>query len=694
MADGSNKTTRVTLSRPFSDLLVELSIALHKFMMYPQGHPSLGPAAASVVRRAERIMEDRATIAFGVARHQLIIEGVATDPGQPVLRRLADGLNKHHLGAITLSRGVTPGEIAEALRELGADLNTIVPIGLRSPNELPSWPHIRLHPLAFDRLMLMPDAPVAARRSIDDSRAVDLWIGLATAAMTKDNASSNDEPVPTEPAAIARAIDEHEHAEAYDQVIVGYLQQIARELKSASGVEASALRRRTGRLIAALNADTLRRLVEMGGDLGQRREFVLDAVHGMAVDSVLGIVQAAADASGQTISQGLVRMFSKLAQHAGTGAAPGRELANVALREQVDRLVRGWELDDPTPAEYSRLLHHVATEASTSRARTERDADSDDRNPLRIAQLSLEVGTPGIPLDRAIDRAVAEGRVSVVLDLLGSAPPDSGAVAAAILSRLAHPDNIRRLVEREPINFASLDQLLPRLSVDAHRVLIEALANTEHRRTRRMLLDRLARTHADIAALAIERLDDDRWFVQRNMLVLLHGCGKLPSSFSAVPWTAHPHPHVRYEAIRLQLTIPRERLRALRAALSEADPRFVRVGLTALQHKCPPDLVSLVIRIANDSNASDAVRTLAVQTLGRGLGRSRDPQILETLLALVDGGTTLFGKPKLAAPTPIVVAALGALSEGWSTDRRASVRLALAGESGDPEIRDAVRDRA
>ena len=44
------KSTRLTLSRPFSDLLVELSISLHKFVMYPKGNPSLAPAAASVVR--------------------------------------------------------------------------------------------------------------------------------------------------------------------------------------------------------------------------------------------------------------------------------------------------------------------------------------------------------------------------------------------------------------------------------------------------------------------------------------------------------------------------------------------------------------------------------------------------------------------------------------------------------------------
>jgi hypothetical protein len=682
----SSKATRVTLSRPFSDLLVELSISLHKFMMYPRGHPSLEPAAASVVRKAERIMEDRATIAFGVARHQLIIEGVATDPGQPVLRRLADGLNSHHLGAVSISRGVMLSEIAEALGELGADLNTVVPIGLRPPAELPSWPHIHLHPLTFERLMLMADAPIA-RQSQDDSRAVELWIGLARAAMTKEHASADGGSIPTEPAAIARAIDEPGRAEAYDQVIVGYLQQIARELRTASGVEASALRRRTGRLIAALNPDTLRRLVDMGGDLRQRRAFVLDAAHGMAVDSVLGIVKAAADASGQTISQGLVRMFSKLAMHAEEGTAPAREMASAALRDQVDQLLTGWALPDPIPTEYGLLLHHVATDESASQSRGESDENAGERDPVRVAQMSLEVGTAGILLDRTIDRVVDQGRVNVVLDLLAEAPPDSSAAIDAIMNRLTHPDTIARLVAREPIDFASLDRLLPALSLDAHRVLIDALANTEHRRTRRKLLDRLARTQTDIAALLIERLNDERWFVQRNMLVLLHGSGRVPSSFSAVPWTTHPHPHVRYEAIRLQLTMGRERSRALRAALTEDDPRFVRLGLAALQQECPPELVAVVTRVANDPNASEQLRTLAVQALGR----SASPQALETLLAWVDGGTTLFGRPRLPTPTPFVLAALSALSEGWSTDQRASAVLALAGASDDSQIRHAAR---
>src|SRR6266545_8940 len=112
---------RATLSRDLSDFLIELSIALHKHAMYPEGHPSLGPAAAGVVRRAELLLDQRPTLSLGVARQQLVIEGVATDPKHPVLRELAERLHRHHLGAVTFRRGVKEGAVADALRTLAIE---------------------------------------------------------------------------------------------------------------------------------------------------------------------------------------------------------------------------------------------------------------------------------------------------------------------------------------------------------------------------------------------------------------------------------------------------------------------------------------------------------------------------------------------------------------------------------------------
>src|SRR2546429_1840917 len=261
---------RATLSRDLADFLIELSIALHKHAMYPEGHPSLAPAAAGLTRRAALLLEDRATTSLGVAGNQLVIEGVATDPKHPVLRELAGRLHRHHLGAITFRRGVEQAEVADALRTLAIEAErTGQPLGLGDRDRLAAWPHVQLHALTYERLELTDQAgPVGE----GDARAAQLWVGLARAALA--TAPDDTRPTPTEPAGIPPGILQHPQAQAtgYDQVIVGYLLQIAAELKTAGSTEAAALRRRTSRLIRTLKPETLQRLVRMGGDFAQRRQ--------------------------------------------------------------------------------------------------------------------------------------------------------------------------------------------------------------------------------------------------------------------------------------------------------------------------------------------------------------------------------------------------------------------------------------
>src|SRR2546421_590469 len=211
------KPAVATLSRELADFLVELSITLNKHAIYPSSHPLLDVAVDGVANRIGALfVGERDSLSIGVARRQLIIEGVATDPLNPVLKELAQRLHEHHVGAVKFVRGITRDELGAAL----------------------------------------------------------------------------------EPATVAKAIDEHQREEAYDQVIVGYLLQIGEELKSAEGPEAAGLQRRVSRLVASLKESTLERLLEMGGDKTQRRRFLLDASQGITVEAVIDLVKAASAARG------------------------------------------------------------------------------------------------------------------------------------------------------------------------------------------------------------------------------------------------------------------------------------------------------------------------------------------------------------------------------------------------------------
>ena len=104
----------VALSQELSEFLIELSIALHRHGMYPQGHPSLLPAEVGVITRLNALVGQRGSLSLGVARRQLIIEGVATDPKHPVLQELAGRLHRHHIGAVRFEAGTDVAEIGRA----------------------------------------------------------------------------------------------------------------------------------------------------------------------------------------------------------------------------------------------------------------------------------------------------------------------------------------------------------------------------------------------------------------------------------------------------------------------------------------------------------------------------------------------------------------------------------------------------
>jgi len=74
----SDAPKKAALSRDLSEFLIELSIGVHRYAMYPPGHPSLVPIVENIIGRLSEIFSDRRTLSIGVASQQLVIEGNAS----------------------------------------------------------------------------------------------------------------------------------------------------------------------------------------------------------------------------------------------------------------------------------------------------------------------------------------------------------------------------------------------------------------------------------------------------------------------------------------------------------------------------------------------------------------------------------------------------------------------------------------
>jgi hypothetical protein len=306
---------------------------------------------------------------------------------------------------------------------------------------------------------------------------------------------------------------------------------------------------------------------------------------------------------------------------------------------------------------------------------------------MRLLQTGLEIGVLGPGVWRAVGRLMDENRLGALVDALETAPALPTPVDVAPLwNQVTAPDVIRRMAAPEPPDFGTLDRILPRMPPPAFEPLLDALAASESRTTRRGLLDRLARAPQELSGLVLARLAGSApWYVIRNLLVVLDSLPALPEGFSAAPFAAHEDPRVRREALKLMLKLPAERERALLGALRDPDARTARLALGSALENCPMSALPLVTEIARDATAASELRVMAIKVLGR----TTSPTALTTLLGLTYGGTNWRGRPKLPARSLELVAAVMALASGWVTDARARAVLALAAASNDPDVRNA-----
>ncbi|HJU66367.1 MAG TPA: hypothetical protein VJ596_11845, partial [Gemmatimonadaceae bacterium] len=623
------------LSRELLDFLIELSISTHKHAIYPDGHPLLATTVRGLARRVSALLIERPVLAFGVARTQLVVDGIATDPNHPILRDLALRLHRQEIGAVKFMQGVEEDEIAEMLRVVSRDHNRPDHAqAAESPDALGAWPHVKLFPLSYDQLSLIGDGeqPVGGSgvggggvpQGVALSWAMQLWLGLARAAVAQE--PSSETQAPTDPLVIANAIESRARDRTYERAIASQLAKLAEEMRIRGGADGSTLRKRIRQLIGALSPDTLRRLLEAGGTGAERRKFMVDASHAMAVDTVLDLANAAAHTSQQSISQGMLRLLSKLATHAEEGSDYSKGMADWALRENVRQLIAGWDDEVPEPGSvaYWETLGQLVRKragASTS-APTAHPVE-----PERIAQMSLEMGVLSLAVRQAVDALIEDGRVGVLLDLVDRAL-DVNEVVVTLREHLDTPWTVKQLLRHEPVDFEVLYRLVGRVGISSVEPLLDGLEATNDRTTRWKIFELLVQFGPELGPALVSRLPNAPWYMQRNILTLIARLPTWPPGFTPATLARHQDERVRREAVKLLLSESSTRDQAICDGLADADERIARLALSAAIERCPTAAIPALVRRAELVEDDPQLRVLAV----RALGASRSPTARDCLL--------------------------------------------------------------
>ncbi len=671
-----------TLARDLADFLVEFSIVLHKRAMYPYGHPHLQDSAERFVSRLESLLERREALIIGVARHQLIIGGVATDPRNALLSDLARRLHKQRVASLRFQRGVALNEVDELLGALSSDPGAPEgPLGL-NPERSERWKRVAIQPPELGRLFLDRGGDTDGEERPAGASG-ELWLGLANLALSSDGdaTAGSDDPL-----VVARAIDDQAGQVAYDRVVLDYLSNMAEEISGRAGAWEPRARERVSRLVANLHPDTLRSLLQAGSDHAERRRFALTASEVLAVDAVVEVVEAAAETTGQSISSHLLRMLHKFAQHAEQTSGPRRAEAESVLRQNVARLIANWELDDPNPTEYTAVLEGMVRHAAPERAF---EAETTACEAESVLQIALETGCLGPRVYAALDRIVAERRFGRTASLLADAP--SKEVADALWSHIATPSRLRDELSASPVDFVAVKGLAVRLGAKAVDPLLDRLELSQDQSSRARLLRVLICVGPAAAAPAVARLAQGQapWYVLRNILVLLHALRTWPAEFSPVPYARHSDHRVRRQAIRLLLADPYHRAAAVARGLNDSDPGIVELVLRTVLDSCPPEAIKPLERFVSTAGRPAELRALAVRVLAQaGTGEEQ----LQRIMSLAAERRLLRGW-RLAPKSAVVLAALSSLARYWNGHPDAAGLLSAAREHHDPEVQMAAEAR-
>jgi hypothetical protein len=176
-------------------------------------------------------------------------------------------------------------------------------------------------------------------------------------------------------------------------------------------------------------------------------------------------------------------------------------------------------------------------------------------------------------------------------------------VFGSILEDLAKKDSLAPAVtgldgplkERQ----GDLEALLPQLAPHTYPVLLDLLAEAQGRRARKCLLNVLTTDPRLPLSLVKDRLSDPRWFVVRNMVLVL-GANKdrCPADY-LLPALHHGDERVRLEAVRSLAGVNGPRASVLiRSALTDQSPAVRTAAARALgrrrEREALPDLLDCV----------------------------------------------------------------------------------------------------
>ena len=361
---------------------------------------------------------------------------------------------------------------------------------------------------------------------------------------------------------------------------------------------------------------------------------------------------------GQLSSHALKLLQSLTAMQTSTRAEPPSE----SVISDLVRLFGDEDVDRFNPPDHAALLEEVsihvpfaapAASATSATLGTRADTVADDALGRQLGRTILEllatIGAAMPPrlilarLEALFRSLLTAGEFDEAFDLTQklneiAASTQSDELRRAIhesIGNLATPEMIHALVNSlqnaPPEKTRVIQRLTDALGSGARRNLLLALSEENNRSRRRRLFDFIMSLGPTIAPEAIAFLTDDRWYVLRNMIIMLRAVNDRTSLPEMRKLAAHPDLRVRMEAIKSLFTLDRGvPIELLENVIQDPDPKIAETAVTLVGTAGIREGVQPLLRLVKGNDVFGSRRALRVKAI-RALGELGDPASLTAL---------------------------------------------------------------
>lgn len=647
----------ITILQPdtkiLSDLIIELNIALRNSRAYPKGHPVVATSLLKAVNIYRQLLQQIDEVVISVAHDSLLCNGTTLDKNNQVFRNFARTLFERGIAALIMRQGLTPDELSSFTGILAFKRDEIA----RNGGIEAVWANakiesIAISPVRYDIFSTSEEITV----SVQEHPPEKLWERFA---QIFSQAGMDNDPVIEsgfDPVVLASALNTSYGTSQFNignrDECVGAITEIIQQLdnpQQSSPINENAYQR-LALFVSNLNPELRRQFLATSFD-----SCTPDTSHGveklMSVMSTGAVIDTLHDVNTNKmkVPPVILDLLQKLGSHAAPDDRINDELSDFSQDELGDKmktLFREQASEEFVPEVYQKKLDQlISLDKVPSLETTETAILKETLAPQlieeRISEIIIHLITTDLDMgdnDSLMSNLgdmctyfLETGDYDQVLKII-SKSRGSGTTTAfndKICEHLSKRESLDEVLNGLHVwgkaRYDQIRQIIVLIGDVFIEPLLDALAEEENLSLRRFLMDILLEFGPGARHAIIARLSDHRWYVLRNLVIMLRSMNDPTVLEFLRPLLHHQNQRVKQEVIRTFLDFHDPAIeRQIVQELSSSD-RNLQLAAVHLADKCrSSEVVNSLVAILSRSGFSSSdceIKSAVIHTLGE-IGRA------------------------------------------------------------------------